>query len=375
MATEQEWSEAFKRLERGSSLRQEAAKLDTSKSTVERRFSNYIERRTKELRTNLAGLISEVSKAEKGLTGLRQEYAHRERLGKAKLEEQKQREEAKLREILMKQEQEGKRRLKKIDAELEAKKRLMPECVGRGLTLEQCLEAVKRIADLGGEISRRKKIAGQWKEAIFERQKRSDELDRQNKEKEGHLGYLTTKLRLSEQILQRRQAEDQQLQENIFRQSAWFNQLSGQVKELWDTKVNLDVAVKEREKRNKTLERDGISLEKRDAWLRKSNAELESKLKMYTLKIGEVKAAEAKREAQLDTEFDKKKKEINEDIERRIEESEMIVEKEVRKIAEESAKRVSILKQRELDEKLGWKKQPVHDARGKIVGYVMPVGP
>ncbi|GAI62255.1 unnamed protein product, partial [marine sediment metagenome] len=71
----------------------------------------------------------------------------------------RQEEGAKLQEALGKQEQEGRRRLDRINTELEAKEKLIPEAAKRGLTLEQYLEIVKRVPDLDAEVSRKKGIS------------------------------------------------------------------------------------------------------------------------------------------------------------------------------------------------------------------------
>lgn len=155
MSTEQEF-EAFQRLEKGSSsLRREAAKLGTSKSTIERRFSDYIEQRTEKLRSSLAGLVSEVSKTEKKLVEIKQEYAHTE-----------QEEGAKLR-----------KKLELIDNELRAKERLLQACGRKNLPFARCLELVESFEDLSTEVLKRRKTLQRWDAAISEKQRQHDELE------------------------------------------------------------------------------------------------------------------------------------------------------------------------------------------------------
>lgn len=166
MLTKEEWLQVFRRLEEGSSLRQEAKKLGIGKSTVERRFQTYIEQRTNALRSGLTELMNEVSDAKGKLVGLAEKY-----------EKRKQEEEAKLREALAKRERENKLRVERIDAELEAKKKLLPECARQGMSFKECLDAVKKIGDLGVEFSRRKRLLKQWGEAIEKKQRQHDELE------------------------------------------------------------------------------------------------------------------------------------------------------------------------------------------------------
>lgn len=101
--------------------------------------------------SNLTGLMSEVSNAEKKLAGLGQEYVHREQREKAKLEglteeykKKRQEEEARLRSAL-----------EPLEAELERTKvgidELMKEVHGHGLSLREALDGLRRISDLGRE--------------------------------------------------------------------------------------------------------------------------------------------------------------------------------------------------------------------------------
>ena len=315
-----------------------------------------VKKRLKEAKEKLAGIEQEyerkklakekelqdaLSPLETKLAGLNSEY-----------EKRKQEEETKLQEDLSKRERDNKLRIEKIDAELRAKDALVPEAAKRGLTLEQYLEIVKRVPDLDAEVSRKEGVSKEWDEALLEKQKRHDKLDRQNKEMEEHWSELTTKLRFAGQLLQHNQVENQQLQEKISRHLALLDQLSNQVRELMGARTKLNIEVQEIEKKNSALEEKNVdlkkaldSLEERNAWLMESNTKLESALKQYLLENDKVKAAEIKREAQVDAEFNERKSKINRDIEKYIgeavEKAKKLVKEKIKEMAHETREEVA----------------------------------
>ncbi len=365
MPSEQEWVEAFERLEKGkSSYEAEAKRLGVGKGTVHRRHTQYLDSQVESLRTKRTSL-------EEAVGGITDEYKRKRQEEEAKLqsalgqlkaklekladeyEKRRQEEEAKLRETLGKQEQESRRRLEKIDAELRAKDAIISEFKRRGLDPIKGLQILKRYSNLDQAL-------GQINREIEEKRGRADKLKDHTKslvtgigEKEGHWGELTTKLRLAGQMLQRKQVEDQQMEGELSRKSVLLSQLLDRIRELGDAKSELNAEVRELgEKRDaleeafdadkKAFDADRASLEEKNATLRNANSELEGMVKGYLQVIDEMKKAEKQREArasaelkkretEADREFERRQMEVDENIRKRIEEGKTMVEEAVRK--------------------------------------------
>ncbi len=173
MSTDAEWREAFGRIDRGeTSYRDEAKRLGTNPATFQRRYLNYLESRVGLVRGEHARLEGVVASTKEKLDGLAGKYekknqelavesARKKRVAEAEfqgalksLRAKLAGEEVKLKGSLTGKEQESKRRLERIDAEIEAKNAVITEFKKRGLEPTRGLELLKEHEDLCGELSR-----------------------------------------------------------------------------------------------------------------------------------------------------------------------------------------------------------------------------
>lgn len=231
MPTDIEWKEAFERINRGeTSYRDEGKGLGVNPSTFQRHYLNYLESRVGLVREEHARLEGAVASTTEKLDGLSERYtrkdqelagecAQKKRAAEAEFQSALKslrmklaREEARLQESLTKKEREGERRLKKIDAEVDAKNAVIVEFRKRGLEPTRGLELLKEHEDLRGELSRkggilksvnssiderkrqwceeerdatskRKEAAKRWDETLEGKRRQNDELDRHLRER------------------------------------------------------------------------------------------------------------------------------------------------------------------------------------------------
>jgi len=262
MPADEEWNEAFARLDRGeSSYRGEAGRLGVEPSTVMRRYWKYLESRIESLRRERAGLEGAVADARGKLDGLREEYERRETEERARLEQRLQ--------DLRAEVEKARGQLEEIRRQRDE---LCAEAKKQGLSLGEALACIRRSSDLKGMVKALEEKHAKVSKLLAAARKRLGELERSAEEKRAEFCFYSSMTRQEIERYWNLKSQNDQLSQRVetFKKIVFVHELEEKIESLKREESGL------REKINR-LEAEARSLEDRISERREELKALEAR--------------------------------------------------------------------------------------------------